>query len=153
MPTQKDLKTLVRTRMKKTGESYTTARTQLLKKKSSSKSVTDTELAALAGMSTEAVSNATGKNWRQWTRLLDVVDGPNISHRDRPVYVYEEFDISEWWAQMLSVGYERIRGLREIGQRMAGTYDVSKSKTYPVPLANSTRRLQPHAHATAGYQT
>jgi hypothetical protein len=33
MPTGKDLKRLVRDRMKKTGESYTAARMQLLKKK------------------------------------------------------------------------------------------------------------------------
>ena len=33
MPTGKDLKRLVRARMKKTGESYTAARAQLLKKK------------------------------------------------------------------------------------------------------------------------
>jgi hypothetical protein len=36
---------------------------------------------------------------------------------------------------MVTVGYERIRGLRAKGQRRDGGYDVNKSKTYPVPLA------------------
>lgn len=39
------------------------------------------------------------------------------------------------YSQTVVVGYERIRGLREKGQRLDGSYEVTKSKTYPVPLA------------------
>ena len=35
--------------------------------------------------------------------------------------------------------YERIRGLREIGQRRDGTYEVNKSKTIGVPIAKLYR--------------
>jgi hypothetical protein len=35
----------------------------------------------------------------------------------------------------VAVGYERIRGLRERGQRRDGTFEVGKSKVYPVPVA------------------
>ena len=42
---------------------------------------------------------------------------------------------SRWWAQTITVGYERIRGLRDVGQRRDGTYEANKSKTFPVPLA------------------
>ena len=41
----------------------------------------------------------------------------------------------EWWSQMVTVGYERIRGLREKGQRRDGGYEASKSRTYNVPIA------------------
>ena len=48
---------------------------------------------------------------------------------------------------MVTVGYERIRGLREKGQRRGGGYDVNKSKTVHVPihklyLAFSTKRTR-----------
>jgi uncharacterized protein YndB with AHSA1/START domain len=36
---------------------------------------------------------------------------------------------------MVTVGYERIRGLRERGQRRGGGYEASKSRTFPVPVA------------------
>ena len=35
---------------------------------------------------------------------------------------------------MTTVGYERIRGLRERGQRRGGGYEASKSRTFPVSL-------------------
>jgi uncharacterized protein YndB with AHSA1/START domain len=38
---------------------------------------------------------------------------------------------------MVTVGYERIKGLRDVGQRRSdGTYEANKSKTFPVPVAS-----------------
>jgi hypothetical protein len=39
----------------------------------------------------------------------------------------------------VTVGYERIRGLRDIGQRRSGEYEASKSKTLRVPLSTLFR--------------
>jgi uncharacterized protein YndB with AHSA1/START domain len=39
----------------------------------------------------------------------------------------------------VTVGYERIRGLREIGQRRSGSFEASKSKTFPVPVGRLYR--------------
>ncbi len=36
---------------------------------------------------------------------------------------------------MITVGYERIRGLREVGQRCDGQFQASKSKTFGVPIS------------------
>ena len=141
MPKQKDLKRLVRSRMHKTGESYTIARTQLLKKKAkrpSGKSLPPDYL-SLAGMSDEAVRAKTGKTWAQWVRALDAVDASAMAHREIARHVHEEHGTSGWWAQMVTVAYERIRGLRDVGQRRGGTYDVNKSKTVAVPLAKLYR--------------
>ncbi len=73
MTSQKDLKRLVRSRMQKTGESYTTARLQLLRKRATS-SKTAPERAvrpqpldvSKAGMSDEAVRAKTGKTWAEY---------------------------------------------------------------------------------------
>ena len=35
---------------------------------------------------------------------------------------------------MVTVGYERIRGLREKGQRRDGLYEAGKSRTFNVPI-------------------
>lgn len=129
MTKQKDLKRHVRARMQKTGESYTTARTQLRKKK-----VPPRDLAKLAGMSNAAVRAKTGKTWTEWLKVLDTAAMQKREHRDIAAYVCEHFDITEWWAQTVTVGYERIHGLRAIGQRRDGTYEANKSKTVSVPV-------------------
>ena len=60
-------------------------------------------------------------------------------HGDIAKYLYEEQGVPGWWAQTVTVGYERIRGLRDIGQRRSGEYEASKSKTLPVPLGKLFR--------------
>lgn len=139
MPKNKDLKRLVRTRMAKTGESYTTARSRILQKKKSRASQAAAnaprgDFAALAGMSDAAVRAKTGKTWPQWVRALDAIDAAKLAHRDIARHLGTEHGLTAWWAQTVTVGYERIRGLRDIGQRRGGTYEANKSRTIGVPL-------------------
>ncbi|MFQ5890996.1 MAG: hypothetical protein ACE5JR_13275 [Gemmatimonadota bacterium] len=135
MPKDKDLKRLVRRRMDKTGESYTTARSKLLDKKNP----LPADYARLAGMSDDAVRVRTGKSWKQWVRALDAIDATRMPHRKIAEHVYENYDVSGWWAQTVTVGYERIRGLREVGQRRGGDFEANKSKTIAVPIAKLYR--------------
>ncbi len=129
MTKQKDLKRRVRTRMQKTGESYTSARSQLIRKKTPQR-----DLAEIAGMSDTAVKDKTGKTWAQWLRTLDQAGMQKRAHRDIVNHIHNEFDVSGWWSQMVTVGYERFHGLREKGQRRDGSYEINKSKTINVPV-------------------
>jgi hypothetical protein len=129
MPKQKDLKRLVRTRMQKTGEAYTAARLQLTKKKTA-----PPPLADLAGMSDASVSKATGRSWEEWVGVLDAAQSADKPHREIAAYV-SSLGTSDWWSQMVTVGYERIRGLRQQGQQRGGGFSATKSRTLAVPLA------------------
>jgi len=139
MPTNKDLKRLVRRRMQKTGESYTSARARLVKRPAPSPRplapAAVAEYAALAGMSDAAVKAATGCTWKRWVDALDYVNAHTWPHRKIAEYVNEKFKLQGWWSQTVTVGYERIRGLREIGQRRGGSYEATKSRTFPVPVS------------------
>ena len=72
-----------------------------------------------------------------------LVVGVIVGLKARLAYLYlggvdifdQNTDMGGWWAQMVTVAYERIRGLREKGQRRGGNFDVNKSKTIPVPIA------------------
>lgn len=144
MPIQKDLKRLVRARMRKTGESYTTARSRLLEKKGGKTTTNGKappalprgDLGVLAGMSDAAVAKKTGRTWKEWVSVLDRDGAAALPHGKIALLLHEHHSVPDWWAQMVTVGYERIRGLREKGQRRDGTFEVSKSKTYPVPIAD-----------------
>src|SRR5437763_14590432 len=126
MPKQKDLKRIVRSRMQKTGESYTAAPLQVTRKK-------DADFAALAGMSDASVKQATGKTWAEWVRILDEAGSTSKPHRDI-VRLVHSLGTPDWWSQMVTVGYERIRGLREKGQRRGGGFEAGKSRTFRVPV-------------------
>ena len=129
MPKQKDLKRLVRTRMQKTGEAYTAARLHILKRKESAP-----DFAAVAGMSDASVRKATGRTWAQWVELLDGAKSAEKPHREIARHV-SSLGTPSWWSQMVTVGYERVRGLRDRGQRRGGSYESSKSRTFAVPVS------------------
>ncbi len=135
MPTSKDLKRIVRARMQKTGESYTSARSQVLEKRTPSAA----RCAELAGFSNTAVKAKTGHTWKQWVQELDAVDATGMAHRDIVKHIHASYDVTGWWAQMVTVGYERVRGLREVGQRCDGQYNANKSKTFAVPISKLYR--------------
>ncbi len=132
MPKQKDLKRIVRSRMKKTGESYTAARHQIIQKKKNPAPPPD--YAALAGMSDAAVEKQSGGNWSQWVEKLDAFGAAGKEHREIAAYV-NSLGVPGWWTQTVTVGYERIRGLRARGQRRNGSWEASKSRTFAVPVA------------------
>ena len=138
MPRQKDLKRLVRARMQKTGEAYTAARSQLIRKTSTDSAPAPTapavDYSALAGMSDEKVKAATGCDWAHWVFALDHLKADKLPHRDIARLVHEKYEVGPWWGQTVTVGYERIKGLRAIGQRRNGTFEASKSKTFNVPV-------------------
>jgi hypothetical protein len=129
MPKQKDLKRLVRSRMKKTGEAYTAARAQLVKKNEPIPS----NPAEVAGMSDASVSKRTGRTWAQWVDVLDRAGAAAKPHREIAQYV-SSLGTPDWWSQTVTVGYERIRGLRDRGQRRGGGYAASKSRTFSVSV-------------------
>lgn len=148
MTTQKDFKRLVRGRMQKTGESYTSARASLLKTKSvesnghgtltiqsqpstngAKPTAAQPDFAKLAGMADSVIKEKTGCTWDRWVWALDQVQAYNWPHSQIAQYVREKYKVANWWTQSVTVGYERIKGLRAIGQRRSGSWEASKSKT------------------------
>jgi uncharacterized protein YndB with AHSA1/START domain len=92
------------------------------------------QYAKTAGRSDAAVKKATGRDWTEWVRVLDAAKAADLRHRDIAKYV-SSIGTPDWWSQMVTVGYERIRGLRDLGQRRDGAYEASKSRTFAVPVS------------------
>jgi hypothetical protein len=150
MPTNKDQKRLVRARMKKTGESYTAARAVVVAHKkprgaashrASGSSPTRyaaprDQWASLAGKSDEIVKERTGRTWAGWVTALDKAGADTLPHGEIARHIATAYpEVSGWWAQMVTVGYERIRGLRDVGQRSDGSFHATKSRTFPVAVS------------------
>jgi len=79
-------------------------------------------------MSSEAVQAKTGKTWAEWVTALDAEGCAKLSHKEIVAVVNSRFGIGSWWQQMVTVGYEQAKGLRDKNQKADG-YSVSASKT------------------------
>lgn len=97
------------------------------------------DYARLAGRSDAVLEARTGCTWERWVRALDRVQAYTWSHREIAAHVREKYEIPGWWAQGVTVGYERIKGLRAVGQRRDGSFAATKSRTFAVPLVRLYR--------------
>jgi hypothetical protein len=131
MTRQRSFKRLVRTRMEKTGESYTAARAALLAATEDPDQPGEPPLAT----SDESIRQRTGRGWEEWFDLLDDWGATDRTHREIARHVADELGIEPlgWDAQAITVSYERARGMRAVGERADG-FAVTASRTVAVPL-------------------
>ena len=130
MTTQKTLKRRVRARMDKTGERYTAARRNVRSEQEAPEPPAPT---ATPPVSDDAVRKGTGRGWDEWFAILDAAGAVAWKHPTIARWVAAQYGISGWWAQGVTVGFERARGLRARHERPSG-FSVSVTKTVNVPI-------------------
>jgi hypothetical protein len=132
MPTQKIFKQRVRTRMSKTGESYTSARRQLLKKSNEPGAESTAVVSAPAAddlmTSDEAMRRGSGKPHAEWFALLDAWGATSHNHTEIATWLRDTQGVPGWWSQNITVSYERARGMRARHQQRDG-YTIGVTKT------------------------
>jgi uncharacterized protein YndB with AHSA1/START domain len=129
----KKFKRRIRERMSKTGESYTAARSQVVQKRDRNRAARERLAGADDRVSDAKVREATGKKWEQWFSILDRWGAREKKHSEIARFLVEEHDVPGWWAQSVTVAYERARGMRLKHERPDG-FSVSASKTISVPV-------------------
>jgi uncharacterized protein YndB with AHSA1/START domain len=91
-------------------------------------------LAAEDAPATEAkLKEVTGKSYAQWFSILDRWGASDKKHSDTVEYLMGQHDITGWWAQTITNGFERARGIRGKHQKSDG-YTIYASKTLPVSV-------------------
>ena len=118
--------------MEKTGEKYGAARRTLIEQSSGGGSRT---WVSQPEMSDDAVHEATGRGWDEWCDLIDAWPGHTEGHGAIAAYVADTHGVDGWWAQTVTVGYERITGARLPYQLPDGTFTANKSRTVTVDAA------------------
>jgi hypothetical protein len=128
MTRHKSFKRLVRTRMGKTGESYTRA---ILLAATEPDGAQPPPLVA----SDERIRQRTGRGWEEWFDLLDEHGATELPHREIARWVAEQLGIGPlvWEAQAVTMSYERARGLRVVSQHADG-FAVTVSRTVAAPV-------------------
>lgn len=86
------------------------------------------------GVSEAAVVRKTGHGWEHWLVVLDAFDVKKNGHRAATEHLHQKHGVDEWWSQMVTVGYEQKRGLRELRQKADG-FSASASRTIAAALS------------------
>jgi hypothetical protein len=144
MPTQKIFKQRIRARMAKTGESYTTARRQLLLKvadptapePSTDRTAADSIPPDARGVSDDSMVRATGRTHAEWFALLDAWRATDHGHTEIARWLGESHGVPGWWTQSITVAYERARGMRARHQMRDG-FSISVTRTVGVGEARA----------------
>jgi hypothetical protein len=71
-------------------------------------------------VSDAAVLAKTGRTWAQWGTVLDRAKASAMTHREIASLLHAKFGVGDWWAQMVTVGYERARGRRAVNETAQG---------------------------------
>lgn len=82
----------------------------------------------MARVSDDAVAEKTGRTYAEWNKLLDRAGAADWTHAARAAWLVAR-GVDAWWAQTVTVEFERARGLRAVGQRMDGHYEASVQRT------------------------
>lgn len=149
MTQARKLKKQIRARARKTGESYTAARRQVLMQRPRRSTAgpapasTPTPDVPVALLKRDArLIDKTGHGWAHWFAVLDAFGAAHKGHTASARHVGEDHGIDGWYAQEITVAYERARGLRATNQRMSGEYEVSVSKVMPAPVGEVVSALR-----------
>lgn len=148
MTQQKKLKKAIRARARKTGESYTAARRHVLRGRGRTAPATTVAAPGRPAKRVEprkgetGVIKKTGHGYDHWFAVLDTFGAPAKGHTASAAHLYREHGVPGWHSQMITVAYERERGLRAMNQSAAGDFQVNVSKTVPVPMADVVDALR-----------
>lgn len=147
-------KTLIRARMAKTGERYTTARRHVLASAatpdgapaparpvpaSGAQRRQEPRPQGGAAEARGAVSEArviarTGHDLAYWFRVLDAFGAAAKGHTASARFLRTGHGVDGWYSQAITVLHERARGIRTVNQRVTGVFAFSASKTVAATL-------------------
>jgi hypothetical protein len=97
MTKQRSFKSLVRARMAKTGESYTTARRHLLAKVEPAPTAAPATQARMTQkVSDSALRERTGRGWQEWFALLDAWGATEHNHTEIARWLVTEHRVDNW---------------------------------------------------------
>jgi hypothetical protein len=75
------------------------------------------------------IRDNTGHSWQHWREVIDAWPGHDQGHSAVAAWLQQEHDVPGWWAQAITVGWERLTGRRLPHQMADGTFTANRSAT------------------------
>lgn len=93
------------------------------------------------GADDEVVRERTGRSWDEWREAIDAWPGHADGHAAVARWLEDDHGVDGWWAQQVTVGWERITGRRLPNQLADGTFTAGRSATITVDADALRARL------------
>ncbi|UCF96609.1 MAG: hypothetical protein JSV89_15730 [Spirochaetaceae bacterium] len=84
-------------------------------------------------MNDSALIKATGRSKAQWFQIIRQAGKAEASHKEIADFLHGSHEVSFWWAQEITVEYEKQIGRRVLGQTQDGLFQIGISKTIDAP--------------------
>jgi uncharacterized protein YdhG (YjbR/CyaY superfamily) len=75
------------------------------------------------------VKKSTGKDWGEWFAVLKAEEAEKLLHSEIAELLTSTHSVPGWWAQTITVEFERLIGRRKVGQTGDGTFQTTTTKT------------------------
>ena len=82
----------------------------------------------------EGILKATGKNWNDWFKLLELNHALKLSHKEIVELLKKEGVESNWWRQKITLGFLTATGRRKVGQQADEGFNVGARKIFPLTV-------------------
>jgi uncharacterized protein YndB with AHSA1/START domain len=93
-------------------------------------------------MNDERVKRATGRSRPEWFAAIREAGKAEAPHKEIADFLHAVHDVSSWWAQEITVEFEKHIGRRVIGQTQDGLFQIGVSKTIAAPAEKVWECLQ-----------
>jgi hypothetical protein len=93
-------------------------------------------------MKESSIVQATGRGRPEWFQTIRTAGKGDAPHREIAEYLHRVHGVSPWWAQEITVEFEKHVGRRVLGQTQEGLYQIGVSKTVSAPAHTVWTLLQ-----------
>jgi hypothetical protein len=93
-------------------------------------------------MNEQTLKQVTGRSKSEWYEIIQGAGKAEASHKEIADFLHQVHEVSSWWAQEITVEYEKHIGRRVLGQTQDGLFQIGVSKTITAPAARVWSFLQ-----------
>ncbi len=80
----------------------------------------------------ETYKQKTGKSLMEWVEELNSHQAVDWTHKQVVAHLISQHKLDDWWAQMITVEYEKHHGKRTLGQTQDAGFEIGAQRTFPV---------------------
>lgn len=80
----------------------------------------------------ETYKQKTGKSLSAWIEELDKHQAVDWTHKQVVAYLVDQHHLDDWWAQTITVAYEKHHGKRILGETQDAGFEVGAQRTFPI---------------------
>lgn len=89
-------------------------------------------------VSSGSVRNATGRGWEEWLEVLDAAGAADWDHKTIVAHLAAGHpEVSDWWRQAVTVGYEKARGKRVVGETADAGFQLGVQRSVATTAAQA----------------